>query len=81
MIELQALTISPAIAAVVVSGLAALGGFAAFWVRIGRWQERAESRSKLLHHRLDDAFRWIDKQDGNIDEAHGRLDTHFQGHP
>ena len=81
MIELQAFTINPVIAAGLGSGLAALVAFAAFWMRIGRWQSDAKNRSKLLHQRLDDAFRQIDKQDDSIGDAHIRLDTHFQGHP
>ena len=81
MIELQAFTINPVIAAGLGSGLAALVAFAAFWMRIGRWQSDAKNRSKLLLLKIDNAFEQINKQDASINEAHARMDAHLQGHP
>ncbi len=82
MFELLAVTItSTGIAAGVSSVVAAtvlVGSFAAFWVRIGRWQQRAEDRyhalAKLTAERDTAIHEKLDSALDSISDAHDRID-------
>lgn len=59
------------------------GGVVSFMIlmwRIGRWQAGAEGRSDMFIQRFDGIDDRLDRINGNLNDAHRRIDTHLAGH-
>lgn len=60
--------------------LAFIGGVGSFMIlmwRIGRWQASAEGRSDMFIQRFDGIDQRLDRINGNLTDAHRRIDTHL----
>ena len=73
----------PVILATLAITITFAGGIVSFMVlmwRIGRWQAKTEGRALLYLQEMNNITHRLDMINGNLAEAHARIDMHLEGH-